>query len=50
LPFGGKFKGHVKNEINDKVKKFTVQKKKYKMENIKVFPGKKGEPSKEDFK
>ena len=47
--FGRKYKENVKIEINDKVKKFTVSKKKYKIENIKGLPRKKVEPSKEDL-
>ena len=47
--FGRKYKDNVKIEINDKVKKFTVSKKKYKIENIKGLPRKKVEPSKEDL-
>ena len=47
--FGRKYKENIKIEINDKVKKFSVSKKKYKIENIKGLPRKKVEPSKEDL-
>lgn len=47
--FGRKYKENIKIEINDKVKKFSVSKKKYTIENIKGLPRKKVEPSKEDL-
>ena len=48
--FGRKYKENIKIQVNNKAKKFTVSKKKYRIENIKGLPRKKVEPSKEDLK